>query len=134
MVGGRGSQPWRQSGPRGLTSHALTLPKTAALPDVVSLSSWQQKAAAERQKIVSAFEQLRRFLEEQERLMLAELGEAESRIEKSQGETVTQLSEEISHLTSLIRELEGKCQQAASDLLQDMRSTLSRYVAPPDFP
>ncbi|KYO28509.1 tripartite motif-containing protein 15-like [Alligator mississippiensis] len=93
-----------------------------------------QKAAAERQKIVAAFERLRRFLEEQERLVLAELGEVESSIEKSQGETVTQLSEEISHLTNLIRELEGKCQQAASDLLQDMRSTLSRYVAPPDCP
>ncbi|XP_006038849.1 tripartite motif-containing protein 15-like isoform X2 [Alligator sinensis] len=87
---------------------------------------YQQKAAAERQKVVSAFERLHRFLEEQERLVLAELGEVESRIEKSQGETVTQLSEEISHLTNLIRELEGKCQQAASDLLQDMRSTLSR--------
>ncbi|XP_059571073.1 zinc finger protein RFP [Alligator mississippiensis] len=87
---------------------------------------YQQKAAAERQKIVAAFEQLRQFLEEQERLVLAELGELESRIEESQGETVTQLSEEISHLNSLIRELEGKCQQAASDLLQDMRSTLSR--------
>ncbi|KYO19861.1 zinc finger protein RFP-like [Alligator mississippiensis] len=86
----------------------------------------KQKAAAERQKIVAAFEQLRQFLEEQERLVLAELGELESRIEESQGETVTQLSEEISHLNSLIRELEGKCQQAASDLLQDMRSTLSR--------
>ncbi|XP_059571094.1 E3 ubiquitin-protein ligase TRIM15-like isoform X2 [Alligator mississippiensis] len=87
---------------------------------------YQQKAAAERQKVVAAFERLRRFLEEQERLVLAELGEVESSIEKSQGETVTQLSEEISHLTNLIRELEGKCQQAASDLLQDMRSTLSR--------
>ncbi|XP_025072788.1 E3 ubiquitin-protein ligase TRIM7-like [Alligator sinensis] len=87
---------------------------------------YQQKAAAERQKIVAAFERLRRFLEEQERVVLAELGELERGIEKSQGETVTQLSEEISHLTNLIRELEGKCQQAASDL-QDMRSTLSRY-------
>ncbi|KYO19862.1 hypothetical protein Y1Q_0006826 [Alligator mississippiensis] len=95
---------------------------------------YQQKAAAERQKIVAAFERLRQFLEEQEQLMLAELGEVESSIEKSQGETVTQLSEEISHLANLIRELEGKCQQAASDLLQDMRSTLSRYVAPPDSP
>ncbi|XP_059571097.1 zinc finger protein RFP-like [Alligator mississippiensis] len=87
---------------------------------------YQQKAAAERQKIVAVFERLRRFLEEQERLVLAELGEVESGIEKSQGDTVTQLSEEISHLTNLIRELEGKCQWAASDLLQDMRSTLSR--------
>ncbi|KYO19897.1 zinc finger protein RFP-like [Alligator mississippiensis] len=95
---------------------------------------YQQEAAAERQKVVAAFERLRRFLEEQERLVLAELGELESGIEKNQGETVTQLSEEISCLNNLIRELEGKCQQAASDLLQDMRSMLSRYVAPPDSP
>ncbi|XP_006032856.1 zinc finger protein RFP-like [Alligator sinensis] len=87
---------------------------------------YQQKAAAEKKKIVAEFEQLRRFLVEQERLLLAELGELERGIEESQRETVTQLSEEISRLNSLIKELEGKCQQPASDLLQDIKSTLSR--------
>ncbi|XP_019405936.1 PREDICTED: zinc finger protein RFP-like isoform X2 [Crocodylus porosus] len=87
---------------------------------------YQQKAAAEKQKIVAEFEQLRQFLVEQEQLLLAELGELERGIEESQKETVTQLSEETSRLDSLIRELEGKCQQPASDLLQDIKSTLTR--------
>ncbi|KYO25311.1 hypothetical protein Y1Q_0010017 [Alligator mississippiensis] len=85
-----------------------------------------QKAATERQKIVDEFEGLHQFLEEEKQLLLAEVGKLERGIEKSQGETITQLSEEISRLNNLIRELEGKCQQAASDLLQDIRSMLSR--------
>ncbi|XP_014455370.1 zinc finger protein RFP [Alligator mississippiensis] len=87
---------------------------------------YQQKAAAERQKIVSEFEQLRQFLEEQEQLLLSWLGELGREIEKSQEETGTKLSEQISHLNSLIREMEEKCQQPPSDLLQDIRSSLRR--------
>ncbi|XP_014455417.2 zinc finger protein RFP-like [Alligator mississippiensis] len=87
----------------------------------------QEKAAAERRKIVSKFEQLHQFLVEQEQLLLAQLGELERTIGKNREETVTKLSEEIAHLNSLIREMEAKCQQAASDSLQDIRSTPSRY-------
>ncbi|XP_025047824.1 zinc finger protein RFP-like [Alligator sinensis] len=87
---------------------------------------YQEKAEVEKQKIVAEFERLRQFLEEQERLLLAKLGELEREIEKSQEERDTKLTGDISCLSSLIGELEGKCQQAASDLLQDIRSTLSR--------
>ncbi|KYO25303.1 hypothetical protein Y1Q_0010013 [Alligator mississippiensis] len=87
---------------------------------------YQEKAAAERQKVVAEFEQMHYFLEQQKHLLLAEMGELETGIEKSQEERDTKLTGEISCLDSLIRELEGKCQQTASDLLQDIRSTLSR--------
>ncbi|KAG6922434.1 tripartite motif containing 15 [Chelydra serpentina] len=43
-----------------------------------------------------------------------------------QNENVRKLSEEISRLSELISELEGKCQKPASEFLQDVRSTLSR--------
>uniref|UniRef100_A0A674ID52 Uncharacterized protein n=1 Tax=Terrapene triunguis TaxID=2587831 RepID=A0A674ID52_9SAUR len=71
-----------------------------------------------RQKIVSEFQQLRQFLEEQERLLLAQLEKLDEAIVKIQNENVTKLSEEISHLSELIGEMEGKCQKPASEFLQ----------------
>uniref|UniRef100_A0A8C4Y5E0 Uncharacterized protein n=1 Tax=Gopherus evgoodei TaxID=1825980 RepID=A0A8C4Y5E0_9SAUR len=84
------------------------------------------KIEAERQKIVSEFEQLRQFLEEQERLLLAQLEELDKEIVKIQDENVTKLSKEISQLSDLISEIEEKCQQPTSEFLQDIRSTWSR--------
>ncbi|XP_050777127.1 uncharacterized protein LOC127033274 isoform X3 [Gopherus flavomarginatus] len=84
------------------------------------------KIEAERQKIVSEFEQLRQFLEEQERLLLAQLEELDKEILKIQDENVTKLSKEISQLSDLISEIEEKCQQPTSEFLQDIRSTWSR--------
>nr|XP_048690959.1 LOW QUALITY PROTEIN: zinc finger protein RFP-like [Caretta caretta] len=84
------------------------------------------KIEAERQKIVSEFEQLRQLLEEQEQLLLAQLEELNKEIVKIQDENVTKLSEEISHLSDLISEIEEKCQQPTSEFLQDIKSTWSR--------
>ncbi|XP_077690067.1 zinc finger protein RFP-like isoform X3 [Eretmochelys imbricata] len=89
-------------------------------------SEYLGKTDAEREKIVSQFKQLHQFLEEEERLLLARLGELEKEIVKLQDENITKLSAEISHLSDLISEMEGKCQQPASEFLQDIRSTLSR--------
>ncbi|XP_029769756.1 zinc finger protein RFP-like, partial [Terrapene carolina triunguis] len=72
----------------------------------------------EKQKIVSEFQQLRQFLEEQERLRLAQLEELNKEIEKGRPEYVAKLSEEISSFSSLISEMEQKCQQPASEFLQ----------------
>ncbi|CAM2101585.1 unnamed protein product [Caretta caretta] len=52
---------------------------------------------AKRQKIVSEFQQLRQFLEEQERLLLAQLEKLDEEIVKIQKENITKLLEEISH-------------------------------------
>lgn len=57
-------------------------------------------------------------MKEQECLLLARLDEPDRMIKKSQKETVTKLSQEISLLDSLIFEMEGKCQQPSSDFLQ----------------
>ncbi|CAM5158124.1 unnamed protein product [Eretmochelys imbricata] len=84
------------------------------------------KIEAERQKIMSEFEQLRQFLDEQERLLLAQLEELDKEIVKIQDENVTKLSEKISRLGDLISEIEEKCQQPTSEFLQDIRSTWSR--------
>ncbi|XP_034645643.1 zinc finger protein RFP-like [Trachemys scripta elegans] len=84
------------------------------------------KTEAEREKIVAQFKKLHQFLEEEEQLLLARLGELEKEIVKLQDENITKLSAEISRLSELISEMEGKCQQPASEFLQDVRSTLSR--------
>uniref|UniRef100_A0A8C3HLY5 RING-type E3 ubiquitin transferase n=1 Tax=Chrysemys picta bellii TaxID=8478 RepID=A0A8C3HLY5_CHRPI len=62
------------------------------------------------------------FLEEQERLLLAQLEKLDEEMVKIQKENVTKLSEEISRLSELIREMEGKCQKPASEFLQVRRS------------
>ncbi|XP_074873352.1 zinc finger protein RFP-like [Carettochelys insculpta] len=80
----------------------------------------------ERQKIVWEFQQLRQFLEEQERLLLARLEKLEEEIVRTQNDSVSELSVQISRLSELMGELEGKCQKPASEFLQDVRSTLSR--------
>ncbi|XP_006035929.2 zinc finger protein RFP-like isoform X1 [Alligator sinensis] len=85
-----------------------------------------KRAGAERQKIVSEFQQSHRFLQEQEQLLLAQLGKLEKKVENMQKEKVIKLSEEISHLNKLISKMEAKCQQPASEFLQDIRKTLSR--------
>ncbi|XP_065420674.1 zinc finger protein RFP-like [Chrysemys picta bellii] len=85
-----------------------------------------KQTQTERQKIVSEFQQLREFLEEQEQLLLAQLEKLDKEIVRIQNENDSQLSEQISHLSVLISEMEGKCQKPASEFLQDVRSTLSR--------
>ncbi|XP_065420183.1 tripartite motif-containing protein 10-like [Chrysemys picta bellii] len=85
-----------------------------------------KQLATERQKIVAEFQRLRQFLEEQERLRLAQLEELNKEIEKRRDEYVVKVSEELSSFSSLISEMEQKCQQPACDFLQDIKGTLSR--------
>uniref|UniRef100_A0A8C8S4J0 Uncharacterized protein n=1 Tax=Pelusios castaneus TaxID=367368 RepID=A0A8C8S4J0_9SAUR len=80
-----------------------------------------------RQKIVSEFQQLRQFLEEQERLLLAQLEELDKEMVKFQTENITKLSAEISRLSELISEMEGKCQKPVNEFLQ-VRVTLNTWV------
>uniref|UniRef100_A0A8C8VH40 Uncharacterized protein n=1 Tax=Pelusios castaneus TaxID=367368 RepID=A0A8C8VH40_9SAUR len=79
------------------------------------------QTAVERQLVVSQCEQLHQFVAEQERLLLARLGELDEEIGRRQEENATHLCKEISRLSALITELEGKCQQPAPELLQVRR-------------
>lgn len=72
----------------------------------------------ERPLAVSKCEGLRQFLAEQERLLLARLGELDEEIGRRREENATHLGEEISQLSALITELEGKRQQPVLELLQ----------------
>ncbi|CAM2110749.1 unnamed protein product [Caretta caretta] len=96
------------------------------VPIQEAAQEYQIQTENERQKIVSEFQELKMFLEKEERLLLAQLGKLDEEIVKTQKDHVTQLSEEISRLSNLISELEGKYQKPASEFPQDVRSTLSR--------
>uniref|UniRef100_A0A452HVU7 Tripartite motif containing 39 n=1 Tax=Gopherus agassizii TaxID=38772 RepID=A0A452HVU7_9SAUR len=88
----------------------------------------KKQIQTERQKIVSEFQQLREFLEEQERLLLAQLEKLDEEIVRIQNENVSKLSEEISRLSELISEMEGKCQKPASEFLQVRLNEKRRWV------
>lgn len=87
-------------------------------PYPVCICSSKKQTEAERQKIVSEFEQLHQFLKDQEQLLLARLGELEREFVKSQEEKSSEVSKGISVLNKVIADLEEKCQQPASDFLQ----------------
>ncbi|NXA43885.1 TRI27 protein, partial [Eudromia elegans] len=82
--------------------------------------NWEylEQTGAERRRIQSQFERLRLFLEDQERRLLAQLGQLDGDVEKRQEENVTRLTEEISRLDTLIQDMEEKCQQPAREFLQ----------------
>lgn len=63
------------------------------------------------------FEQLQRFLKEKERFLLVQLADLDRAITKVQEDAVTKVLEEMSHLDTLIWEMEGKFQQPDSKFL-----------------
>nr|XP_034959055.1 tripartite motif-containing protein 10-like [Zootoca vivipara] len=86
----------------------------------------QKLTETERQKMVEKFSQLHQFLEEQEKRLLNEIEEMEKEITRRRDEHLATLSKELSSLERSIQEMEEKSQQPASELLQDVRSTLQR--------
>ncbi|XP_053150139.1 zinc finger protein RFP-like isoform X3 [Hemicordylus capensis] len=81
---------------------------------------------AERQKAVAQFRELHQFLEEQETLLLTRIEDMEKEIAGRRDGHMITLSEELSSLDKIIQETEEKCEQTASELLQDVRSALQR--------
>nr|XP_028573459.1 uncharacterized protein LOC114590986 [Podarcis muralis] len=85
-----------------------------------------KQTKAKRKKTLLEFRQLRQFLEEQEKLMLAQLKQAEMEIRWKRDERMAQLSGELFALECVLREVEKKRQQTAGELLQDIKSFLQR--------
>ncbi|XP_044281400.1 zinc finger protein RFP-like isoform X2 [Varanus komodoensis] len=80
----------------------------------------------QKRMIKSEFQKTESFLHAKERHQLAQLEDLKIEAEVKQNENITRFSEEISCLTELISEMEKKCQQPASEFLQDIRGTLHR--------
>lgn len=66
----------------------------------------------------AAFERLQQELRGQRDLLLARLSELEQRIRKERDKYISTVTEEITRLGAQVEELEEKCQQPASELLQ----------------
>ncbi|XP_032997894.1 zinc finger protein RFP-like [Lacerta agilis] len=81
----------------------------------------------ERLKTVQKFKELHQFLEEQEKHLLNHVEEVENEIAGRRDEQLARLSRKLSSLEKIIQEMEETRQQPASELLQDVRSTLQRY-------
>ncbi|KAM9263867.1 E3 ubiquitin-protein ligase TRIM39-like isoform 1-T1 [Morus bassanus] len=91
----------------------------------VRRSSYLEKIKNEGKKIVSEFEQLHQFLKDQERLLLTQLADLDRAITRIQEKAMGKVLEEISHLETLMWEMEGKFQQPASQFLKDIRRLLN---------
>lgn len=75
------------------------------------------------------FEQMHHFLDEQEKLLLAQLKEMEREIVKHQKIYDTKVSDEIVALTILIDEIEEKLEQPDSEFLQVRGVASEGYIA-----
>ncbi|XP_062977803.1 zinc finger protein RFP-like [Elgaria multicarinata webbii] len=106
---------WKCKGSQDHKSHTV-LPKEEAAEE------YKKQTQAEWVKTVDKFRRLRQFLENQENRLLDHMEE----VKKESNEHLSRLSKELSSLDSLIREMEEKCQQPASEFLQDVASTLER--------
>ncbi|XP_062978496.1 zinc finger protein RFP-like [Elgaria multicarinata webbii] len=85
-----------------------------------------EQIEAEREKTVVQFQQLRQFLEEQEKLLLVQMDEVEKEIARTWDERLAKISEKLSSVERMMQEMEEKRQLSASELLQDIRSTLRK--------
>ncbi|XP_037700726.1 tripartite motif-containing protein 10 isoform X1 [Choloepus didactylus] len=84
------------------------------------------QVATKRQKVVSEFAHLSQFLEEQQRILLAQLERLDEDILKHRDEFDILATGEICRFSTLIAELEEKNERPAKELLTDIRSTLIR--------
>ncbi|XP_054831887.1 zinc finger protein RFP-like isoform X1 [Eublepharis macularius] len=92
-----------------------------------------EQTKSERQKAMAELRKLNEFLEEQEKLLLAQMEEVDKEIARERDEHLARLSKELSSLENLIQEMEEKIQLPASELLQDVKSTLQRYEEKEEF-
>ncbi|XP_074754293.1 E3 ubiquitin-protein ligase TRIM7-like isoform X3 [Athene noctua] len=86
------------------------------------------KVASERQRLRNTFEQLQRFLQEQEGVLLTQLDQAHRELTEEQCQYVSSVSERTSLLDTLIAEIEKKRDQPVVEFLMDVGKTLSSPV------
>ncbi|XP_077187158.1 zinc finger protein RFP-like isoform X2 [Paroedura picta] len=85
-----------------------------------------EQTQRERQNIMAEFKQLHQFLEKLEHNMLAKLQGLDDQIKDEWNTHIIKLTQEISAVDLLIKEIEEKQKQPASEFLQDLRNILQR--------
>lgn len=79
---------------------------------------------SKKQQVEAAFERLKQELVDQKCLLLTRLEELEQQICKEREEYIRKVSQEVDRLGAQVEELEEKCQQPASELLQVRDATI----------
>lgn len=74
---------------------------------------------------MSDFQKIRRFLDKDEKWLLAQMEEVEKEIAKRRDVHMARLSRALSSLEKIIEEMEQKCQLPASEFLQVRAELLS---------
>uniref|UniRef100_A0A8D0DT73 B30.2/SPRY domain-containing protein n=1 Tax=Salvator merianae TaxID=96440 RepID=A0A8D0DT73_SALMN len=89
------------------------------IQDAYDLSCMEaQEPKTEKEKMVTTFKELRQYLEEQEKRLLAQMQEVMEKIERGKENHLDKLAEELRSLENTIQETEKKLHQPALDLLQ----------------
>uniref|UniRef100_A0A8D0KF60 RING-type E3 ubiquitin transferase n=1 Tax=Salvator merianae TaxID=96440 RepID=A0A8D0KF60_SALMN len=103
--------------------------KHKVIPLEEASEGYKEQIKADREKTVMTFRQAHQFLEEQEKLLLAQIEEVMEWIEREKESRLITLSEKLQSLESIIQETEEKLQQSTVDLLQDLDSFLNKCQA-----
>ncbi|XP_062829748.1 zinc finger protein RFP-like [Anolis carolinensis] len=96
------------------------------VPVEEAIQEYKKQTQTEMEKMMAEFRKLHQFLEEQERLWLAQMKEVQKEVSEKSKEHLAKLSQELSSLESLMQEMEEQKQQPASEILQDMKTLLQR--------
>ncbi|CAO2636264.1 Tripartite motif-containing protein 15 [Lemmus lemmus] len=92
-----------------------------------AIQPYRTQIESKKQQVEATFERLNQELGEQRHLLMTRLVGLEQQIWKERDEYITKVSQEVQRLGAQVEELEEKCQQPASELLQDVRLNQSRY-------
>ncbi|KAL8213087.1 UNVERIFIED_CONTAM: hypothetical protein K2H54_060684, partial [Gekko kuhli] len=90
------------------------------------------KLKLEKQKTKLAFQQMYNYLELREQLRLSQLRKMEEEMKKRDKDNHARFSQEISDLSHLITELEGKFQEPEAVFVQEPKTILSRHEKKPE--
>ncbi|XP_078543400.1 E3 ubiquitin-protein ligase TRIM39-like [Lissotriton helveticus] len=94
--------------------------------DEEQYKTMRNKLRIEKTKIESEFGKLQQLLKENEQALHRRLKEMEEKLTLAETANITKLSNQITYLNALIKEIEKKCEAPAWELLKDVRNTLSR--------
>ncbi|XP_010135440.1 PREDICTED: tripartite motif-containing protein 15-like, partial [Buceros rhinoceros silvestris] len=90
-----------------------------------------RRTQAEKQKIVTQYQELHKVLEHQEASTVAQLEQLDVEVATTRKKILDGLSEETTRLNTLIKELERLGQQPDWEVLKDIKTTLSRCQQKP---
>ncbi|KAJ6668131.1 hypothetical protein lerEdw1_015508, partial [Lerista edwardsae] len=100
--------------------------KAVLFPTSFSLSLVKGKVHLQKELILTEFNKLFNFLDEESDRLLEKLKQEERETLKKLHKNLSQLSEQSSSLKQLVAEIKKKSQQPAAELLKDVESALSR--------